>query len=94
MSTMYVWEDAEVMGGSAFEGTICVLADSVEEAREIARIEYRIFNPRMDEVGWGNSAEEHAAGKRGGYTYAQMLERTLAKTPTEKRAVFAHGGDL
>jgi hypothetical protein len=85
---MYVWKNTETCGGSAFGGTICVLAETRAEA--VKKVwEYVEANP--DVTGYQNL--DSVVDSNGG-TPRDWLFRDLQEEHEEREVFFADGGNL
>ena len=86
---LFVWEDTEIGGGSAFGGTLCVIAETSDEAREKARKAFK-ENPGMS--GYEDMHKNICFGDND--CVWNWLERSLTKEPECEDVVLARGGDL
>lgn len=81
MKKMYVWEETSTARGSAFGGTIAVIAESPDDARAKVKEEAK---------GWEGV---HRVDCSDGTSKWDRLEEDLSKEPKTMEVVIAAGGD-
>ena len=93
MNKLYVWEDTDFGGGSAFGGTICAIAATADEARDKIRHAAHYHglgepNEHWDrECRWGGDPHTYMTGE-------EVLNEDLAKEPQVMEVCLAYGGNL